>query len=409
MTIQLNSAPISGHSVVAPRDFNSDLDSIQNLPNPLPQQPMSFQSGDRFKVVAAVALVAALLCISVSALLVRFSEQELSPYAISFNRFWVTVVLMSFWCGFQALRRRWSSATLEAATDSNSHSVSSSQHITVSCTHACEPINHSILHLTETKPENANESTVWNWIGWQLLAVSGFLAADLMLWSWSLTRTSVANATLLSNLTPLFTCLGGWIFWQKSFQKKLLLGMAIAVGGMGLIGLNDLQVGAVKLQGDAIALLAAISFSIYLLMLERLQNRLSTTRIVFWCSAIAALLTFPIVAFTHGPWFPTSWQGWSSIVSLAFFCQILGQALLVFSLNHLPAEFVAIFLLFDPILAALGGWICFSETLNGLTLFAFAVVSLGIYLASQGHGTAKAEDAESTSTVNFSGAHNAGA
>jgi drug/metabolite transporter (DMT)-like permease len=192
---------------------------------------------------------------------------------------------------------------------------------------------------------------------------------------------------------------------QKSFQKKLLLGMAIAIGGMGLIGLNDLQVGALKLQGDAIALLAAISFSIYLLMLERLQNRLSTTLIVFWCSAIAALLTFPIVALTHGPWFPTSWQGWSSIVSLAFFCQILGQALLVFSLNHLPAEFVAIFLLFDPILAALGGWICFAETLNGLTLFAFAVVSLGIYLASQGHGTP--ETAESESAVNFPVTHNA--
>jgi drug/metabolite transporter (DMT)-like permease len=407
MTVQLNPAPISSHSVVAPSDFNSDsdLDTIQNLPNPLPQQQlMPSQSGDRFKAVAAVALVAALLCISVSALLVRFSEQELSPYAISFNRFWVTVVLMTLWCSFQALRRRWSPANLEVATG-NSHPANSPQHITVSCTHACEPLHPANLHPTETQSANANEPIVWNWIGWQLFAVSGFLAADLMLWSWSLTRTSVANATLLSNLTPLFTCLGGWVFWQKSFQKKLLLGMAIAIGGVGLIGLNDLQVGALKLQGDAIALLAAISFAIYLLILERLQNRLSTTRIVFWSSAIAALLTFPIVALTQGPWFPTSWQGWSSIISLAFFCQILGQALLVFSLNHLPAEFVAIFLLFDPILAALGGWICFAETLNGLTLFAFAVVSLGIYLASKGHGSSEVGE----SVVNFSEAHNADA
>jgi drug/metabolite transporter (DMT)-like permease len=392
MTAQLKSVPESfKDSVVAPSDPDLFLNSIQETTDGLPQHPtIPSHRGTRFKVIATVALVAALLCISVSALLVRFSEQELSPYAISFNRFWVTVVLMSFWCGFQELRRRWSSSNREEGLDRISSQPS--HHLAVSCTHACEPLTPSATNGSDLHSGPQNGRKLRDWVGWQLLAVSVFLAADLMLWSWSLTRTSVANATLLSNLTPLFTCLGGWIFWQKSFQKKLLLGMAIAVGGMGLIGLNDLQVGALKLQGDAIALLAAMSFAIYLLILERLQSRLSTTKIVFWSAAIAALLTFPIVALSHGPWFPTSWQGWSSIVSLAFFCQILGQALLVFSLNHLPSEFVAIFLLFDPILAALGGWICFSETLNGLTLFAFAVVSVGIYLASKGHGTSAAEE-----------------
>jgi drug/metabolite transporter (DMT)-like permease len=375
---------------VLPEGLESFADSIQHDPAPEGWAQPSSSAGVG-KVAAIAALVLALFSISLSAVLVRFSEQELTPYAISFNRFWMTVVFLGIWCGFREIYQRVPFQSIQAkkvGTEAKRrHHGNPTSLLTVTCTHACETLGKG--RQPSAPVDNATAPLRWAWVGGQLFAVGAFLAADLILWSWSLTRTSVANATLLANLTPVFTCLGGWLLWGKRFDRKLLAGMAIALGGTVLIGMNDWQVSLLKLQGDAVALLAAVAFGIYLLCLERLQSKLSTTTLLLGSSVIAALITFPIVVFTQGSWFPTSWQGWTCIASLAVVCQICGQALLVFSLNHLASEFVAIFLLLDPILAAFGGWIFFAETLNLLMWVAFAIVSLGIYLAASSDGVAK--------------------
>jgi drug/metabolite transporter (DMT)-like permease len=79
--------------------------------------------------------------------------------------------------------------------------------------------------------------------------------------------------------------------------------------------------------------------------------------------------------------FPTSWQGWLIVISLAGVCQILGQGMLVRSLNELSSEFVALFLLLEPVLAGVGAWALFSEQLSLLNLVAFAIALVGVYLS----------------------------
>jgi drug/metabolite transporter (DMT)-like permease len=290
-------------------------------------------------LIAIAALVFALVSIASSAIFIRFSEEEISPWATVFNRFWITTVALGLWNGFFSLR----------------------------------------CHLCADKPVKQEPYSGWVWVG--LLAVGTFFCADLILWAWSLTQTSVANSTLLANLTPLFTTLGAWLVWGKRFDSRFLMGMCIAIGGAVGLGVGDLQLATGKVQGDIAALLAAVSFAVYLLILEKLQTRLNPITIIFWSSAIAGLLTLPLVLTNQASIFPSSWQGWMAVISLALICQVLGQGLLVYSLNHLSCEFVALFLLLDPVLAAIGAGAFFSERLGLSNWMAFAVVLLGMYLA----------------------------
>jgi drug/metabolite transporter (DMT)-like permease len=46
---------------------------------------------------------------------------------------------------------------------------------------------------------------------------------------------------LLNNLTPVFTTLGGWLFLNKRFDQKFLVGMVIALCGALALGLEDLN------------------------------------------------------------------------------------------------------------------------------------------------------------------------
>ncbi|MGF1938892.1 MAG: hypothetical protein RM347_031820 [Nostoc sp. ChiQUE02] len=55
---------------------------------------------------------------------------------------------------------------------------------------------------------------------------------------------------------------------------------------------------------------------------------------------------------------------------------------MVYSLNQLSAEFVAIILLLELVLAGLPAWIVFAEQLSISNCIAFTVILLGIGLAS---------------------------
>jgi drug/metabolite transporter (DMT)-like permease len=286
-----------------------------------------------------VSLCLALLSIASAAIFIKFSEQEISPYATAFNRFWITTVILGLWGGWVAVRRQ------------------------------------------QEKRETPQSSAYTGAIIGQLFLVGLFLAADLILWAWSLTQTSVANATLLANLTPVFSCLGGWLFCRRRFDQQFLLGMVIAIAAILAIGFNDCQIGSGKFLGDIAALIAAMSFSVYLSVLERLQSQLGATTILFWSSGIATLVSLPIVLIDGGQLFPTSWQGWLTVIALASVCQILGQGMLLHSLDQLSSEFVALFLLLEPIVAGVGAWALFSEQLGLLNLVAFAIALVGVYLS----------------------------
>ncbi|ACK71376.1 protein of unknown function DUF6 transmembrane [Gloeothece citriformis PCC 7424] len=290
------------------------------------------------KWIAVMSLCLAVLCISIAAIFIKFCEQEISPCATAFNRFWVTTLILGLWNGLNGER-------------------------------------------TEELSEIGFESSISGVVFWQLVLVGLFLGIDLLLWSWSLTQTSVANATLLANLTPIFTSVGMWAIWGKRFDRKFILGMSVALLGALGLGVSDLSVDPSKLGGDLAAILAALSFAGYLFVLEKLQHRLNALTITKWSSAIASLALLPVLLFNHEAILPTSWQGWIAVLGLALICQILGQVCLVQSLNGLSCGFVAIFLLLEPILAAFGAWIVFSETLTLLNWLAFAVVLLGIYIA----------------------------
>ncbi|MBF2028565.1 MAG: DMT family transporter [Oscillatoriales cyanobacterium C42_A2020_001] len=293
-------------------------------------------------IATLLALCIALLSIGSAAIFIKFSEQEINPYATAFNRFWITTVILGVWSSVCSLRDQRKRKQVQAA-----------------------------LPQAPSQPLPLG----------QLFLIGLFLSGDLMLWAWALTQTSVANATLLANLTPVFSCLGGWILYRKRFDRQFIAGMAIAIAAVFAIGFGDSQSAMGKVQGDLAAIIAAISFSVYLFVLERLQSRLKVTTIVLWSSALATLITLPVALFSGGHLFPTSWQGWLTIISLAGVCQILGQGMLVYSLNQMSSEFVALFLLLEPVLAGIGAWLVFAEKLGALNLVAFAIALLGVFLS----------------------------
>jgi drug/metabolite transporter (DMT)-like permease len=312
---------------------------VQNAPNYMIHEiKLTNQESDSKVTGAIIATFVAICFFGIMPILIRWSENEISPNATMFNRCWIALVIFGLWQELSLVRQRWlaKQSIIKQSFD-----------------------NKQILLL---------------------LVAATFFCATQTLWAWSLTQTSVANSALIHSLTPFFTALGGYLLFNQRFDDKFLIGLAIATVGTIVLGLDDLQVASVKLQGDLLALLSAVFWSAYILAIEKLRAQLTVTAILTWVCRIVTLL-FALILFTaHDQWFPHSWSGWGNVIALAL-TLIFGQGLLTYSLKYLSSSLVAMISLLSPVLTSFLAWIIFAEALSWFNLVAFAIIILGIYLA----------------------------
>ncbi|MCM0588922.1 MAG: DMT family transporter [Gloeotrichia echinulata DEX184] len=137
-------------------------------------------------VIAFILLSVALVALSFTAILIKLSVREISANATVFNRLWIATIIFGLWNAINELRTK--------------------------------KLDDQII---PKEPYQSREIIL-------LVAVAVVHVVGRVLWSWSLTQTSAANATVLSNLPPLFTTLGAWLILGQSFNRRFVIGMVIA-------------------------------------------------------------------------------------------------------------------------------------------------------------------------------------
>ncbi|MGB3509431.1 MAG: DMT family transporter [Microcoleaceae cyanobacterium] len=301
--------------------------------------------------MAYVAVLITLFTIAFIPILVRISESSISPNATIFNRCWIATVLLGLWNGLSLLKRRCSGNSIPVKLF---------------------PDNNNLLLL--------------------LLMLGVFYGAQQLFYVRSLTQTSVANSEVLHSLTPLFTTLVGWTFLGQRFERRFLMGIAIAIGGSIALVANDFSITIDKLQGDGLALVSALFWGGYLMVVEKLQTQLSIRAIATWESLLSTIFLLPILPIAR--WrevFPHSARGWLTVAALGIGV-IIAIASIAISLKRLSSGLVATILLLHPVITAILAWGIFSETLNWLNFLAFVVILLGAYLTISSKGGVKATE-----------------
>jgi len=212
-----------------------------------------------------------------------------------------------------------------------------------------------------------------------------FFAADLGVWHFSILYTSVANATVLANLAPIFVTLAGWMFWKRKVTRTFLVGMFVAIAGMFVLVGPNFAAGGRPLLGDALGALTAVFYAGYFLAIKIARDaRASTARLMAWSTTITAIALLPIALLMPQPFWPSSAAGWWVLVGLALVSQVLGQGLIAYAFAHLPASLSSVSLLIQPVMAALFAWALFSEAIGVFQLVGGAIVLAGIWLARRG-------------------------
>jgi drug/metabolite transporter (DMT)-like permease len=298
--------------------------------------------------LAGISLAIALASIACASIFIVLAEASMSPSAIAFNRLLIAGIVFGLW-------QQW-------------------------------PLQRQANPVTDPLVDAPTATNGWPIWGLFLLA-GGSFAGSLGCSAWSLTQTTVANSTLLNNMMPLFTTFGAWVLLRQQFSHRFVVGLAVAIAGVMIIGLQDLHLAAEQLQGDAAALIAAILLAITLLCIERLRLGHSTATTMAGLSLIGAVFLLPF-AWCEGSLFPHTPSSALAVVALALISQVLGHGLLTYSLRAFSSSLVSVLMLMIPVMSALLAAVLFGQHLGWINSIAFGIVLSGVYLAISGQAPA---------------------
>ena len=233
---------------------------------------------------------------------------------------------------------------------------------------------------------------------WMVLA-GVMLVFDLAFWHYSIALTSVANATTLTNLTPVVVTLVGWFVFRDRPRALFVVALAAAIAGAVAMSLGaDGGQGSNPPLGDVFAAVTALWYAGYFIAVKAARGRHSAGRVMLWSTAVAApgLL---IAALVLGEQIlPGSWGGWAACAGLGLM-HVVGQGGVAWALGRLPAALTAVTVLIQPVVAALLGWLIFAETLTPMQAAGGAVVLAAIVLAQWSAAKKKGAEAETPAPV----------
>ena len=224
-----------------------------------------------------------------------------------------------------------------------------------------------------------------------------FLAIHFATWITSLEFTSVASSVVLVSTSPLFVSILSPIFLGEPIHRKLRIGLALSLLGTLIVGLSDacvfedtvycpslssiLSVQAIK--GDFLALLGAISGAAYLLIGRRLRGRVALLPYISlaYSSAAVVLVGIVLIMGLQTTGYASDTYLW--FLLLAIFPQLIGHSTINWALRFLPAAYVSVTLLGEPVASTLWAYLFLGEKPSSFMFAGAVLVLIGIGVASQ--------------------------
>ncbi len=231
-----------------------------------------------------------------------------------------------------------------------------------------------------------------------LIALSGFfLALHFATWITSLEYTTIASSVVLVTTTPLWVGLLSPIFLKESLTRPLVLGMTLTLVGSAIVGLSDSCTWQAGLSypplstfvqgsaflGDVLALIGAWMAAGYLLIGRLVREKFTLGRYLLGVYGMAALTLIAAVILFGQPLFGYRPQTYLWMVALALIPQLMGHSTFNWALRYLPAAYVSITLLGEPVGSAVLAFLLLRETPSIMTLSGAVAILFGIAIASR--------------------------
>lgn len=218
------------------------------------------------------------------------------------------------------------------------------------------------------------------------------LGAHFGFWISSLDYTSVAASVVLVSNTPVFVAILAYLLFGEKTTLVSFAGILVALGGTAVIS-QDGSVGSAALFGNALAIVGALTFTVYVLIGRSQRSAAEPVGVLPYSIVLysaAALTLLPAALLSGDRLWGYSGETWFWLAAITVGPQIMGHTVFNWALRYVEASVISGTVLAEPVVASLLAWLVLSEKPGIATVLGGAIVLVGIFLLLRGRRAAPA-------------------
>ena len=188
--------------------------------------------------------------------------------------------------------------------------------------------------------------------------------ADVAVWNIAIQESTATQATLLTNLSPVWVGIGAFLFLKDKPTQNFWIGTVIAIFGMVLlVGFSTF----LNLNFDLAFSFGVLSGMLYAVYMLTSKNILNETDVLSFMtiSVVSSAVSLGIISYFMGASFSGfSDLAWFVLVIQGLVCQLIAWLLISYATKHMRATRVSVSLLGQAVLATLLAWLFLDEAVT---------------------------------------------
>lgn len=202
--------------------------------------------------------------------------------------------------------------------------------------------------------------------------------SDIAVWNIAIQQSSATQATLLTNLAPIWVGLGMFFFLPTKPSRNFWIGACLALIGMViLIGYETFY--ELKFDiGFVFGVLSGVFYAIYILLSKYALNQMQPLSFMTCSMGVSSVFLAIVCLIFKQPFYGFSATVWSVLFVQGILCQLIAWTLISFATQKMEANRVSLSLLSQIILTSIIAWLFLKETITLQMIIGGIIILVGI-------------------------------
>lgn len=201
---------------------------------------------------------------------------------------------------------------------------------------------------------------------------------DICVWNISISGSSATQATLLTNLAPLWVGLFSFLFLKNKPKGVFWVGIFFSLLGVVVyVGTETFR----NMSFDLYFLFGCLSglcYSIYILISKHILSASKVIAFVATSTTSSSVFILFFNLYQGEPFFGFNSTAWASLVFQGLVCQLLAWLLISYATRFISASRISLMLLSQAVFASFFAYILIGEQLSFQNILGGALILFGI-------------------------------
>ena len=203
-------------------------------------------------------------------------------------------------------------------------------------------------------------------------------SSDVTVWNIAIQNSSATQASLLTNLSPLWVGIFSFFFLKSKPATNFWIGTMVALFGMMVFVGFDIFMELNFNQAFLFAVLSGVLYAIYLIVSKDVLSEVAVLSFMT-ISLVSSSIYLGILSYSFGEAFSGfSTMGWVVLVLQAVICQLCAWISISYAIQHMRATRVSLSLLSQAVITAILAWLFLEEKITLQMILGGVILLFGI-------------------------------